>query len=64
MQGLMACDNTALGAYGMEAVFLKNIEKNCSSCNDKMKMDAQLFGDDTIWRVSNLKARQQMRDDN
>lgn len=64
MQGQMACDNSAFGAYAIEAVFLKNIEKNCVSCGDKMKMDAQLFGDDTIWRVSNLKARQQMRDDN
>ncbi|MFM6927840.1 MAG: hypothetical protein ACKOX6_05210 [Bdellovibrio sp.] len=64
MQGLAACDNTPIGAYGMQAVLLKNIEKNCSTCNDKMKMDAQIFGDDGIYRISNLTARQQLKNDN
>ena len=63
LAGLAACDTTPLGAYGMEAVLLKNVEKNCSSCNDKTKMDAKLFGDDTIYRITNLNARKQLRND-
>ena len=63
MQGLAACDTTPVGAYGMQAVLLKNIEKNCTTCNDKLKMDAKLYGDDGIYRISNLPARQQLRND-
>lgn len=64
MQGLAACDTTPIGAYGMQAVLLKNIEKNCTSCNDKVKMDAKIFGDDGIYRISNLNARNQLKSDN
>lgn len=63
MEGLSACDNQALGAYGLQAILLKNIEKNCSSCNQKTQMDAKLFGDDTIYRLSNLTARKQLKND-
>ncbi|MGE5086171.1 MAG: hypothetical protein ACM3MG_07690 [Bacillota bacterium] len=64
LEGLPACDTTLYGAYGVEAILLKNVEKNCSNCSDKMRMDAKLFGDDTIYRVSNITARQQLRNDN
>ncbi|MBO9666235.1 MAG: hypothetical protein J7501_05425 [Bdellovibrio sp.] len=63
MEGLPACDRGVMGAYGMQAVLLKNIEKNCASCSEKLKMDAKLFGDDGIYRISNLTARQQLKDD-
>lgn len=63
MEGQPACDSTALGAYGLQAVLLKNIEKNCSNCNQKVQMDAKLFGDDTINRISNLSARKQLKND-
>ncbi len=51
MAGLDACDNTELGAYGLQAELLKNIEFACSNCTDKMKMDGQIFGDDTVKRI-------------
>lgn len=63
MEGALACDETPLGAYGMQAVLLKNVEKYCTSCNEKTTMDAQLFGDDTINRMSSLPARQQLKND-
>ncbi|HEX7674956.1 MAG TPA: hypothetical protein VF412_12330 [Bdellovibrio sp.] len=63
MEGLPACDSTNIGAYGLQAVLLKNVEKNCSNCNQKTQMDAQLFGDDTINRISNLTARKQLQND-
>ncbi len=63
MAGMPACDNQAIGAYGLQAVLLKNIEKNCSNCNQKVQMDAKLFGDDSIYRISNLAARKQLKND-
>lgn len=51
MEGKPACDNTAMGAYGLQAVLLKNVQHACTVCGDKVKMDAQLFGDDTIKRI-------------
>jgi hypothetical protein len=63
MEGLPACDDTAIGAYGLQAVLLKNIEKNCTNCGQKVQMDAKLYGDDTINRISDLTARRQLEDD-
>lgn len=58
MEGQLSCDSTAVGAYGIQALFLKAVEKSCSNCNDKTKMDAALFGNDTINRISNLPNRE------
>lgn len=63
MAGMPACDTTVLGAYGLQAVLLKNIEKNCTNCNEKIQMDAKLFGDDSIYRISNIPARTQLKND-
>lgn len=63
MEGLPACDTTNQGAYGLQAVLLKNIEKNCTNCNEKTQMDAKLFGDDSIMRISNIPARTQLKND-
>lgn len=63
MEGQAACDNTVLGSYGLQAVLLKNVEKHCDNCNEKLKQDGQLFGDDTIKRISNLRERERLRQD-
>jgi hypothetical protein len=63
MEGLPACDDTAIGAYGLQAVLLKNIQTNCANCNDKVIADAKLFGDDTINRISDLPSRSQLKND-
>jgi hypothetical protein len=63
MAGHPACDTTILGAYGLQATLLKNIELFCTTCTEKLKQDAQLFGDDTILRISNLPQRQKLRKD-
>lgn len=63
MEGVPACDETPLGAYGMQVVLLKNVEKNCANCSDKVKMDAKLYSDDNTNRLSNLEARKQLKDD-
>ena len=63
LQGLPGCDNVALGAYGMEAVFLKNIGNVCTNCSEKVQMDAELFGDDILLRISDANVQKLMRDD-
>ncbi len=63
MAGKPACDTTVLGAYGLQAILLKNVEKACSNCNEKTREDAQIFGDDTINRISNLSARKALKAD-
>lgn len=63
LQGLPACDTTPLGAYGLQAELLKNVEYFCANCTEKMKMDGKLFGDDTVNRISNPVAREQLGSD-
>ena len=63
MEGKNACDSVKRGAYGLQAVLLKNIAKACTNCGQKMMMDAELFGDDTLNRISDLKLRDEMIQD-
>lgn len=63
MAGLPACDTTITGAYGLQATVLKNVELFCTTCTDKLKQDAQLFGDDTINRIDVLSQRAKLKKD-
>lgn len=63
MEGIPACDYTAFGAYGVQLEFLKNTQLNCQNCNDKTKLDAQIFGDDMINRIIDARANQALRAD-
>jgi hypothetical protein len=63
MEGLPACDTVIAGAYGLQATFLKNIANVCTNCSEKTLMDAELFGNDTIRRISDLPARKKLKDD-
>lgn len=52
-----ACDDTELGAYGVQYAFLRAVAESCSNCTDKVIMDAKFFSDvDGIVRISNAKA--------
>jgi len=51
LAGHPACDKTPLGAYGSSVILLKNIQKYCTNCTDKAKMDAGLYADDQIKRI-------------
>lgn len=46
MAGADDCDDTDIGAYGVEYTFLRSIKNSCSNCNEKTKLDAELFSDD------------------
>ena len=63
MAGKPACDTTILGAYGLQATLLKNVQLNCATCTEKVKADGELFGNDTVMRISNVPQRNKLRKD-
>jgi hypothetical protein len=42
---------------------LKNIQNHCTSCTDKVRMDAGLYADDQVQRVTDATARRRMAED-
>lgn len=63
LAGQPACDSTPLGSYGSSTILLKNVQKFCSNCTEKVKMDAGIYSDDQLNRVTNANAKQQMLKD-
>jgi len=63
LAGERACDKTPLGAYASSSVMLKNIQNRCTSCTDKVRMDAGLYADDQLGRVTDSDARRRMVED-
>jgi hypothetical protein len=46
-----ACDFESHGSYGISAIFLRNVEKNCKNCSEKLKLDAGLYAQENLTRV-------------
>lgn len=63
LAGQAACDVTPFGSYGSQTILLKNIAKNCSNCNSKVRADAELFGNDQLGRIIDPKAKAAMKAD-
>ena len=63
LAGEPACDKTPQGSYGSSMIMLKNIQKFCSNCTDKVRMDAGLYADDQFGRVIDAGARKQIQQD-
>jgi hypothetical protein len=63
LEGEPACDETPFGSYGSSTLMLKNIQKFCTNCTDKVKMDAGLYADDQFKRIIDATAIQQMQTD-
>lgn len=63
LAGEAACDVTPLGSYGSSTILLKNVQKYCTNCTDKVKMDAGLYSDDQLKRITDAGARDQMDKD-
>lgn len=63
LAGEDACDSTPFGAYGSSTILLKNVALHCESCNEKMRMDADLYATDQIERMSSKPAKEQMLND-
>lgn len=63
LAGEPACDVTPLGSYGSSTIMLKNISMNCTSCSEKVKMDADLYATDQLERISDKNSKLKMIDD-
>lgn len=58
-----ACDITPLGSYGSSTILLKNIQKFCTNCTEKVRMDAGIYSDDQLGRIVDAGAKAQMQRD-
>ena len=63
LEGQPACDISPFGSYGIQTIFLKNIAKNCGNCTSKVKLDAEIYGEDQFKRIIAPEAREQMIND-
>lgn len=63
LAGSSGCDLTWMGSYGSTAIMLNNIRKFCTNCTGKVKLDAGLYGDDQMGRVTDPEAKTQMQED-
>jgi hypothetical protein len=63
LAGQPACDVTPFGSYGSQTILLKNIAKNCTNCNSKVRADADLFGNDQFGRIIDAKSKAAMKAD-
>ncbi|MDR3606318.1 MAG: hypothetical protein P4M08_02935 [Oligoflexia bacterium] len=63
LAGEPGCDVTPFGSYGSSMIMLKNIQKFCTNCTDKVKMDAGLYADDQFKRIIDSTAVQQITTD-
>jgi hypothetical protein len=63
LAGEPACDSTPYGSYGSSTIMLKNISKNCSNCAEKVKMDAGIYADDQIGRITDSSAKESIKKD-
>ena len=63
LAGYPACDETPLGSYGSSTIMLKNIEKRCTNCSEKVRLDAGIYADNQFGRIIDDEAREQMSAD-
>jgi hypothetical protein len=63
LAGEPACDETPLGSYGSSTIMLKNIQKFCKNCTDKVRMDAGIYADDQFQRIIAEEAIKSMQKD-
>ena len=57
LAGAWACDDFALGSYGTEIIFLRNLEKKCSNCSSEVKNEARETADRLLYRIINAHAK-------
>ena len=49
--GKLACDDLATGAYGAQAIWLKNLANHCINCSDQEKSEALSIFNQIILRL-------------
>jgi len=60
--GEAACDTAAGGSYGSSTILLKNVEKFCKNCTEKVIQDAALYSNDQFKRMVGA-GKEEMRKD-
>lgn len=63
MAGISACDDRAIGAYGAEVIFQRNLVKYCEICSFKLKLDSKIYGEEMIHRIIVPKERAAILED-
>ncbi len=63
LAGEGACDKTPLGSYGSSTILLKNIEKSCTNCTEKVRLDAGIYADNQLGRITDEDAKLEMLED-
>jgi hypothetical protein len=63
LAGEAACDITPRGSYGSSTILIENISKFCSNCNEKVKMDADIYAMDQMKRITDASAKAEMKKD-
>lgn len=63
LAGEPACDDTEYGSYGSSTIMLKNISKYCLNCTEKVKMDAGIYADDQLGRITDATAKKSIQND-
>jgi hypothetical protein len=63
LAGEPACDETPRGSYGSSLIMLKNIAKFCTNCGDKVRVDAGIYADDQLGRITSREALAAIRAD-
>jgi hypothetical protein len=58
-----ACDRSVYGSYGAASILLNNISRFCTTCTEKVRMDAKIFSDDQAKRVNRLRAHKRLKKD-
>jgi hypothetical protein len=60
LAGRPACDASEFAAYGLDRIFMRNIEKNCDNCGQKVRMDANIFGSAALDRIIDPRAKRRL----
>jgi len=63
LAGKPGCDVSPLGSYGSSLIMLKNIQRYCTNCTEKVRMDAGLYADDQLIRIVDARSRNAILDD-
>lgn len=56
----LACDSDEMGAYGIQIIMLKNVARFCTSCTEKVKMDAEFAANQLMMRMISDPAQENL----
>ena len=63
LSGKPGCDVGYSNAYGITVTYYLNILHNCENCSEKVKMDAEIFAEDSLNRLPLQQDKKALLDD-